>query len=390
MSSQARYIIASTALGAALGALLYRFGVVGLAWSSSASFEFPAVAASLFILGRMLTRGQDAPPGKVPLLGAGVVGVGAAIGIAFVVVPPLAQSRLSVHTFPGFTLALPSGEIRSEDPGYATGKLMMGKNGATSVIAVQWEPGGKLEPDELKMTASLLATALGAGAGPTSVTQVLGNDTIRFDSDKGLFELSMIPCGVRHVMIATGGTSGIETLHRRILESFACHPDPEQEKTSGSLAFPLVLDLPGWKVLTRGLAAPAHRRQSRLDPASCVAQHQAGPRQDDRADVQSAGHGCRGWRDRPRSRAAQAVAGQRGLVRLRPADRVPDRDRDGARDRRGSTGRRCDADTDRRRALHGAGRQAAELARREVTQAGTADHRISRRTRPAGARQVRL
>jgi len=251
MSSQARYIIASTAWGAALGALLYRFGVVGLAWSSSASFEFPAVAASLFILGRMLTRGQDAPPGKVPLLGAGVVGVGAAIGIAFVVVPPLAQSRLSVHTFPGFTLALPSGEIRSEDPGYATGKLMMGKNGATSVIAVQWEPGGKLEPDELKMTASLLATALGAGAGQTSVTQVLGNDTIRFDSDKGLFELSMIPCGVRHVMIATGGTSGIETLHRRILESFACHPDPEQEKTSGSLAFPLVLDLPGWKVLTR-------------------------------------------------------------------------------------------------------------------------------------------
>jgi hypothetical protein len=132
-----------------------------------------------------------------------------------------------------------------------TGKLMMGKSAATSVFAVQWEPGSKLEPDELKIAASLLAPALGAGAGPSSVTQVAGVDTIRFDSDKGLFELSMIPCGVRHVMIATGGTSGIETLHRRILESFVCRPDPEQEKTSGSIAFPLVLDLPAWKVLTR-------------------------------------------------------------------------------------------------------------------------------------------
>jgi hypothetical protein len=251
MSNRTLYLIASTAWGAALGTLLYRFGVLGLAWSSSSSFEFPAVAASLFILGRMLTRGQDAPPGKVSLLGAGVLGVGAAIGIAFLVVPPLAQSRLSVHTFPGFTIALPSGEIKSEDRDYTTGKLLMGKNGATSVIAVQWEPGGKLEPDELKMAASLLATALGAGAGPSSVTQVLGLDTIRFDGDKGLFQLSMIPCGVRHVMIATGGTSGIETLHRRILESFVCQPDPEQEKVSGSIAFPLVLDLPGWKILTR-------------------------------------------------------------------------------------------------------------------------------------------
>lgn len=251
MASRALYIIAAVAWGAALGILLYRFGVLGLAWRSSSSFEFPAVAASLFIVGRMLTRGQDNPPGELPRIGAGIVGMGAALGIAYLAVPPLAQSRLSVHAFPGFTLDLPSGEIKSEDDGYAAGKLMMGKNGATSVIAVQWEPGSKLEPAELKVAASTLASALGADAGASSVTQVAGIDTIRFDSDKGPFELSMIPCGVRHVAIATGGPPGIETLHRRILESFACHPDPEQEKASGSLAFPLVLDLPGWQVETR-------------------------------------------------------------------------------------------------------------------------------------------
>jgi hypothetical protein len=251
MSSRASYVIASTAWGAAIGILLYRFGVLGLAWTSSSNFLFPAVAVSLSILGRTLIRDQDAPPNKLPLIGAGIVGAGAAIGIAFLVVPPLAQSRLTTHTFPGFTLDLPSGDIRSEDHSYATGKLMIAKNGATSVFAVQWEPGGKLEPDELKMAATMIAPALGAGAGPSSVTQIAGIDTIRFGSDKGQFELSMIPCGVRHVMIATGGSSGIETLHQRILASFVCHPDPAQEKTSGSLPIPLVLDLPGWKVLTR-------------------------------------------------------------------------------------------------------------------------------------------
>lgn len=251
MSSRAAYIIASIAWGAAIGILLYRFGVLGLAWSSSSNFVFPAVAAALFITGRTLTRDEDAPSNKLPLIGAGVVGVGAAIGIAFLAVPPLAQSRLTTHAFPGFTLDLPSGDIKSEDHSYATGKLMIAKNGGTSVFVVQWEPGGKLEPDELKMAAAAIAPALGGSAGPSSVTQIAGVDTIRFGSDKGLFELSMIPCGVRHVMIATGGASGTEALHQRILASFACHPDPAQETTSASLPFPLVLDLPGWKVLTR-------------------------------------------------------------------------------------------------------------------------------------------
>src|SRR5512140_3606999 len=251
MSSRGAYMIASTAWGAALGILLYRFGVLGLTWTSSSNFVFPAVAVTLFITGRTLTRDQDAPSNKLPLIGAGAVGVAAAIGILFLVVPPLAQSRLTTHAFPGFTLDLPSGDIRSEDHSYATGKLMIAKNGGTSVFAVQWEPGGKLEPDELKMAAAAIAPALGGAAGPSSVTQVAGVDTIQFSSDKGLFELSMIPCGVRHVMIATGGASGTEALHQRILASFACHPDPAQEATSASLPFPLALDLPDWKVLTR-------------------------------------------------------------------------------------------------------------------------------------------
>src|SRR3954465_13265763 len=112
MSSRGAYIIASTAWGAAIGILLYRFGVLGLAWSSSSNFMFPAVAAALFFTGRTLTRDEDAPSNKLPLVGAGVVGVGAAMGIAFLAVPPLAQSRLTTHAFPGFTLDLPSGDIK--------------------------------------------------------------------------------------------------------------------------------------------------------------------------------------------------------------------------------------------------------------------------------------
>lgn len=99
MSSRG-HCVASIAWGAALGVALYRYGVLGLTWSSSADFMFPAVAVSLFILGRTLTRGQEAPPSKLPLVGAGAVGLGAALGIAFLAVPPLAQSRLTTHVFP--------------------------------------------------------------------------------------------------------------------------------------------------------------------------------------------------------------------------------------------------------------------------------------------------
>jgi len=188
-------------------------------------------------------------PSIPPLLVAGVAGVGLGLAGTYVVVPPLGSSRLSTHQFPGFTVDLPSGDIRSEDHSYPTGKLALAINGATTVALIQWEPGGELSDDELKT----IATGIGAAAGGTSpgaITAVDGVPTIEVSTAKGLFEVSMQKCGVRHVAIATGGgDDGVAKLHRRIVASFQCHPDAAKEAGATSLVFPLVLDVPGWHAI---------------------------------------------------------------------------------------------------------------------------------------------
>jgi hypothetical protein len=54
-------------------------------------------------------------------------------------------------------------------------------------------------------------------------------------------------------MIATGSRDGASRLHRRIVASFSCRPDPQEEQKSRALAFPLVIDLPGWKAMERAV-----------------------------------------------------------------------------------------------------------------------------------------
>ncbi|HUS29188.1 MAG TPA: hypothetical protein VMZ53_11775, partial [Kofleriaceae bacterium] len=128
----------------------------------------------------------------------------------------------------------------------------------SGVVIVSWEPGGNLTRDELRAMLPIFTKAMSVAdaGGTTKLGSVVGPDgkpldTITFDTDSLDLELSMLPCGVRHVMIATAATHGVMPLHQRIVGSFACHPDAALEATATSLAFPLALDLPGWYVVGR-------------------------------------------------------------------------------------------------------------------------------------------
>ncbi len=244
MSNRAAYALAFACWGAAIGVVIYRVAILGLAGMGD-GYGFLGAAVGLAFLGRMAVRNQDRPS-IPPLLIAGVAGLGLALAATYVIVPPLGSSRLSTHQFPGFTVDLPSGEIRSEDNSYQSGKLALAINDAPMVALVQWEPGADFSDDELTM----IATGVGAAAGgikPGAVTTVEGVPTVEVSTDKGLFEVSMKKCGARHVAIATGGGDGIAKLHRRIVASFQCHPDAAQETATASVDFPLALDVPGWQ-----------------------------------------------------------------------------------------------------------------------------------------------
>ena len=110
--------------------------------------------------------------------------------------------------------------------------------------------------DELRMLVPVLAKLVTNEAGTTKLIAIRGPDrkpldTMLFDTGDVDVELSSFTCGVRRVFVATASASGLAKMHQRIVSSFECHPDAAQEATSGEIAFPLKLDLPGWHVVSR-------------------------------------------------------------------------------------------------------------------------------------------
>jgi hypothetical protein len=192
----------------------------------------------------------------MPMLGVGGAGFAVSFGLMYVVFPELSRTPLTKRALPGFSLALPTGEA-TEQLGYPTGTVKLARVGdGTGVVVVQWEPGGAMTADELLGMTPLIAKAVLNESGKAKLINVVGPgkkpiETIVFDSDKLDMEMSMLTCGVRHVLIATAADAGLATLHQRIISSFECKPDPAQEATAHELPFPLALDLPGWHLAAR-------------------------------------------------------------------------------------------------------------------------------------------
>jgi hypothetical protein len=248
-----RYYAAATMWGFALGAMVYRYGVLPFDWSSPWKHVLPGLAIGLAVAGQQLMRDADdgrKRPGVPVLLSLGVVGALIALGAAYLAFPTLDRLSIKPRQFPGFTLALPSGDVVEDRPDYAMGKLTLKKvGGLDGIVMVAWEMGEDMTEQDMQLVGELLTKAIGVKGATSTVTNMPGPGgkqvpTIVFTGDL-VMTLSGLPCGGRHVIIATGGRHSVKSLHERIIGSFVCKPDPSQESTA-RIAFPLVIDLPGW------------------------------------------------------------------------------------------------------------------------------------------------
>ncbi|HSD86471.1 MAG TPA: hypothetical protein VLB44_03115 [Kofleriaceae bacterium] len=277
MSGRVAILVPALLWGLALGLVAYRFGVLPLILESRLTWLIPGLSVGLFMGGLQLFRQRpkrtrrSEPFPLMPMLGVGGAGFAMSFGIMYVAFPSLSRTPLTKRALPGFSLALPAGES-TEQLGYPTGNVILKRVGdGTGVVMVQWEPGGAMTPEELQMIAPIAAKAITNEHGKAKVTTIVGpgkkpTDTIVFDTDTVDMELSMLTCGVRHVLIASAAHTDLAPLHQRIVSSFECKPDPAQEATAHELPFPLALDLPGWHLV----ASDGEVTQISSDNASLV------------------------------------------------------------------------------------------------------------------------
>jgi hypothetical protein len=247
MADAPRYAYAAFAasLGAGLALVAYRFAMQPLAWDAPAKNVLQIGAPVLPIAMWQLLRQYERMRWPWPLvLLSMVLGAGVAFGAAYVIVPPPGSAKLATYDLPGFGIGLPPGNIKQRSDSFSTGKLeLVDVAGTGGVVAVEWEPGAALDQDDLKMMEQGLSTFASGSPTLTKIPGPAGTevDTIAFESPKGAMWTSIIVCGSRRVSITTGGDS-FESLHRRIVASFACRPGSAPE--AGLDHFPLALDLP--------------------------------------------------------------------------------------------------------------------------------------------------
>ena len=247
------YLAAMAFAGAAAALLAYRFLVLPLTWSSNKSFVFPGLSMGLAFGARSLL--QDRQPRRwpaIPLVVASLIGGAlAAAAIAFAVSPPLSRIHLKTRVLPGFSIDLPSGDTKEKPSSYAAGSIhVLDVGGTGAVAAIDWEPGGRLDKDQLQMVGRTLS---GSNQPGTITSRSLDGtresggpgvvETLTLASDKGEIRMTALPCGVRHVIVMTVGDHS-EKLHGRMLASFRCTSDPSQETIATRIG--IGLELPGW------------------------------------------------------------------------------------------------------------------------------------------------
>jgi hypothetical protein len=246
MSDRTAWTIAVALAFAAVAVLLYRLGMVLLYAGSASSAVYYGVVGALFVTARTIVRDRDRP-GLLLLAGAAVLGMAVAGGAMFVISPPLGFATLERRELPGFSVSLPSGELDGVADDYKTGKAQLIHHGNSScVFSIAWMPGAA-DHELLELEARALMPAMNISGEPQFV-EVAGAATARMDTDKGLFEVSMVPCGARNVQLISIGPRGIERLHRRVVESFACQADAAKDAAASQGGFPMAFDLPGWTV----------------------------------------------------------------------------------------------------------------------------------------------
>jgi len=141
-----------------------------------------------------------------------------------------AKGPLKPHALPGFAISLPEGDVLDDkSEKYSAGTYDYGVKGSW-VVAITWTPGALSERDrssyqeawKLELTKPLALTA------PNVKTETFAG------TNHGPARVSFVACGTRNLVIASVDHDDVDKLHRDILATFACTPDPAKEHASGA------------------------------------------------------------------------------------------------------------------------------------------------------------
>jgi hypothetical protein len=174
--------------------------------------------------------------------------IAAAVLIAALVfaVQPLAMVWLSPRALPGFTIAVPAGEVSDEAIAYTVGRFTVHAQSPSAAIFVRWDPQ-LTDADRLTDRFAQLARSQG---GISERLELVLSDGSRvpmwhtMQASIGVEAWSTaLPCGGRQLRITTSTyLRGSGRLHRRIVRSVRCHPDAASEAAIDDV--PLVMTLP--------------------------------------------------------------------------------------------------------------------------------------------------
>jgi plasmid stability protein len=159
-----------------------------------------------------------------------------------------AALAIETRKLPGFEIALPAAAVIRTDVRYQADTIIY-RHGtpATAEIRLEWLGGAPTPPADFVKLQTMALTA----ATPMRVAAEKHFDveaeaasiaTLHLASEPGHAFLTAWRCGGRDLSLSTMGPASVEELHRRMLASFRCRPDPVQEAAIKPLA--VKIDLP--------------------------------------------------------------------------------------------------------------------------------------------------
>jgi hypothetical protein len=247
---------AALAWGLAAGLLGYRFGVLPLHLESPRPEVMGVVGILLAVAAfPMHWRWGRSRPRDRARLGRLAVACGAAAlvaGAALQVFPPLARLRLATEELPGFSVAIPrEGRVTGSRADYRTGQIVkQGLGGLRAGVTIGWAAGDVLDDaDAQEMNDSLALAFRSREHDIRPEAGVALPDGLRGRSwaarhDTVNVRLTFVACGGRRLAVITvSDLSGVDGLHRRMVATLRCRPDPAREALLDDI--PVVFDVEG-------------------------------------------------------------------------------------------------------------------------------------------------
>jgi hypothetical protein len=251
-SGRAPVLVASAGIALGAGLMVYRWFVLGWSWHGDTSTVLLVLSVGLIAGGAQLARTLAQRPRQPPWwlrMAIAVPAFAAGMGVGFAIAPTPGHIALHDRELHGVTIGRPDGKPDADSDDPIAGKVFLTEPGGfEGAVGVQWSTGEALDDDGARATiAALAATQHGQAAliehDDFVVGDAIAHRSASIAKDDVLGWMTMFGCGSRQYVVISVG-SGADALHRRMLASVRCRPDPRDAPAEP----PIALDLPtGWQ-----------------------------------------------------------------------------------------------------------------------------------------------